>query len=102
MCAWSSTSAGRIIGWMSSGVSMRPPIWLGMYSTEKFRSMSRRSRSESPSPSQSLLFAACQQGFAKHTWALVNPTILPTTPTEVCGARPTAIFPRRSVTVLML
>ncbi len=60
LCACSSTSDGRITGWIRRGVSMYPPIWAGTYSSEKFRRESISSRSESPSPSQSLLFAECQ------------------------------------------
>ena len=41
------------MGWIRSGVSISPPICVGMYSTEKLRNMSSRSSTESPSPSQS-------------------------------------------------
>src|SRR5579884_1223368 len=72
---------------------MSPPIMAGRNRFEKLSKASRRRIILSPSPSQSLLFAECQYGLAKQAWALVNPMIRPTIPTDVCGARPTTSSP---------
>ena len=77
---------------------MSPPILSGKKSYEKFRNASANSIIESASPSQSLRFAECHTGWAKQTWELVKPIILPIIPTDVCGANPTIRCPIRSST----
>jgi len=72
------------------------------YSFEKFRKISISNIIESASPSQSLRFAECQFGVAKHTCVSVNPITLPTIPKDVCGARPIIRCPINSSVFLTL
>ena len=95
LCACGCDSCGRTSGCMSNGASMRPPILSDRKSREKLSRTSMRSITESASPSASRRLAECQFGVPKHTCVLVRPIILATTPTEVCGARPTTRWPTR-------
>lgn len=84
----SSTSPGMRILVNTRGASIVDPLDSGRYFLEKLRNASSSRNMQLSSPSQSLLIAAWNSGWAKNACVFDVPIILPSVPALVCGARP--------------